>query len=66
MTKRYIFAAALATASLVGIATYHPTADPGFEHPRPTTTIPDSPCWEDQPCWDCETMGNRICGPLPR
>lgn len=26
-------------------------------------------CNEDEPCWDCETMGNRICGPvqdLPR
>lgn len=24
-----------------------------------TTTV----CEEDDPCWDCETMGNRICGP---
>lgn len=23
-------------------------------------------CEEDQACWDCETMGNRICGPLPQ
>ena len=23
-------------------------------------------CQEDEPCWDCETMGNRICGPLPQ
>lgn len=22
-------------------------------------------CYEDQSCWDCETMGNRTCGPLP-
>lgn len=22
-------------------------------------------CEEDMPCWDCETMGNRICGPIP-
>lgn len=21
-------------------------------------------CAEDMACWDCETMGNRICGPL--
>lgn len=21
------------------------------------------PCSEDSPCWDCETMGNRVCGP---
>jgi len=20
-------------------------------------------CTEDMDCWDCETMGNRICGP---
>ena len=20
-------------------------------------------CEEDMPCWDCETMGNKICGP---
>lgn len=22
-------------------------------------------CTEDMECWDCETMGNRICGPIP-
>jgi hypothetical protein len=21
-------------------------------------------CEEDEPCWDCQTMGNRICGPV--
>lgn len=21
------------------------------------------PCQEDEPCWDCDTMGNRVCGP---
>lgn len=20
-------------------------------------------CFEDMPCWDCNTMGNKICGP---
>lgn len=20
-------------------------------------------CYEDEPCWNCETMGNKICGP---
>lgn len=20
-------------------------------------------CMEDEPCWNCETMGNKICGP---
>ena len=31
-----------------------------------SVTAPDTAstrCEEDQPCWDCETMGNRICGP---
>ena len=28
-----------------------------------TTTVPPAVCQEDEPCWDCETMGNRICGP---
>ncbi len=29
-----------------------------------TTTVPDvQTCFEDEPCWDCETMGNKICGP---
>jgi hypothetical protein len=27
--------------------------------PEPTTTV----CHEDMACWDCETMGNKICGP---
>lgn len=25
-----------------------------------------SVCFEDMPCWNCKTMGNKICGPLPR
>jgi hypothetical protein len=29
----------------------------------PQTTVPEPVCQEDDPCWDCETMGNRICGP---
>lgn len=23
-------------------------------------------CFEDMPCWDCATMGNKVCGTLPR
>lgn len=23
-------------------------------------------CEEDMPCWNCHTMGNHICGTLPR
>ena len=26
-------------------------------------TTPPATCNEDMPCWDCETMGNRQCGP---
>jgi hypothetical protein len=30
----------------------------------PAHQPPDSVrCREDMPCWDCQTMGNRICGP---
>ena len=21
-------------------------------------------CEEDKPCWNCQTMGNRVCGPV--
>jgi len=32
--------------------------------PTPPTTVPPVvPCEEDEPCWDCETMGNKVCGP---
>ena len=38
--------------------------EPEPSNPRqPTTTVPPAVCQEDEPCWDCETMGNRICGP---
>lgn len=30
--------------------------------PRPVVEVPA--CQEDDPCWDCETMGNRVCGPV--
>jgi hypothetical protein len=29
----------------------------------PVTTTTPPVCYEDEPCWNCETMGNRICGP---
>ena len=34
--------------------------------PSTTSTTPPltPPCQEDEPCWDCETMGNRQCGPV--
>jgi hypothetical protein len=43
--------------------------EPPLGPPTTTTTLPpEEPpvvvtCQEDEPCWDCETMGNRICGP---
>lgn len=41
-------------------------APPSTTVPVPgTTTVPEVPCEEDDPCWECETMGNRICGPIP-
>lgn len=24
----------------------------------------NSACQEDESCWDCNTMGNKVCGPL--
>ena len=30
----------------------------------PVDTTPDPVCYEDEPCWDCDTMGNRTCGPV--
>jgi LPXTG-motif cell wall-anchored protein len=38
-----------------------PTTVP--ETTTPPTTVVDE-CLEDEPCWDCETMGNKICGPV--
>lgn len=42
-----------------------PVDEPVGPPPTTTTTIPDvQTCFEDEPCWDCETMGNKICGPV--
>lgn len=62
-------AAALLTITGCG-ATTAPTATPAT-HNQPFTTQqaqplvdePPAECQEDEPCWDCQTMGNRICGP---
>ena len=36
-----------------------------FVEPSPTAATTDTErCEEDMPCWDCETMGNRVCGPI--
>lgn len=34
-----------------------------FEREVCKTTPDPEPCQEDDPCWDCETMGNKDCGP---
>lgn len=39
------------------------TVQPTTTVAQPTTTVDE--CLEDEPCWDCETMGNRECGPAP-
>lgn len=31
--------------------------------PRTPAPVPSVSCVEDEPCWDCDTMGNRTCGP---
>jgi hypothetical protein len=31
-----------------------------------TSTKTSIACEEDQPCWDCNTMGNKVCGELPK
>lgn len=28
-----------------------------------STKTPEA-CQEDQKCWDCETLGNKVCGPV--
>jgi len=35
-----------------------PTLEGMWDDPLQKTT-----CEEDQSCWNCETMGNKICGP---
>jgi len=40
-----------------------PTVTEPTPTPTPTPTETEPPCEEDQPCWDCETMGNKKCGP---
>jgi len=37
---------------------YLPADDPACEDTPPPI------CTEDMPCWDCETMGNKECGPV--
>ena len=30
----------------------------------PAVQVAEFGCVEDMECWDCETMGNKICGPI--
>jgi hypothetical protein len=37
---------------------------PPVTHEECTPVEPPPVCEEDMPCWDCETMGNKECGPV--
>lgn len=54
-------------AGTVTQSTGHPARDIGEQVGRPGTSFTQTPkrITEDDPAWDCQTMGNRICGPLP-
>jgi hypothetical protein len=52
--KRLIAAGLVA----LSLAACDPNAGPWVDKPDD-----GQECQEDMPCWDCETMGNRICGP---
>lgn len=54
------------SAAEAGLSPCGPAGPPAGPLELTPTTLPlypDEPCLEDEPCWDCETMGNRICGP---
>lgn len=53
-------------AEVTGTAPAPPPAavEPVRAPAGPVTGWEDGRCDEDEPCWDCETMGNRICGPI--
>ena len=34
-----------------------------YETETSPATSTSTVCVEDMDCWDCETMGNRLCGP---
>ena len=46
-------------ALLLGVGILVMPASPA----SPVSPAPVAQCFEDQPCWDCESMGNRVCGP---
>lgn len=58
--KVLICAFLLGMLALLGITHEGETGDIPERIPETTTTL----CFEDMECWDCETMGNRICGPV--
>lgn len=57
---RYVPAFALGLAILVGCAV---APDPVAPTPVTTAPAPAAAIQEDDPGWDCQTMGNRQCGP---
>ena len=53
MHRAAVWAIVLALSPLLIFSAWQ-VADSRQQHQR---------CAEDDPCWNCETMGNRICGP---
>lgn len=65
-TKRFLFGAAIAVALVVlGAGCVKPPVGCNPETtPITTDGTPSQPhITEDDPRWDCQTMGNRVCGP---
>lgn len=60
---------AFTIAAIAGLFALDPGTDPARFNFEPGTIVmssADPVCTEDMDCWDCETMGNRVCGPLTR
>lgn len=54
------------TVALIGVGLLLAVAmlDVGAALDTPASTTTTTQCMEDMDCWRCETMGNRVCGPL--
>lgn len=53
-----------AIVAAVGVVSALPaSAEPAPQRISEVVTEAPALCQEDEPCWDCETMGNKVCGP---
>ena len=61
-----VLAGTVASAAVLALAVSGPEPATTSTTTEPTLIPPLTVerCLEDEPCWDCETMGNRICGPV--